>query len=189
MLTTDVIKALSSNSIYIKKNKNSFVHYNLSRIIYLSTGFNCCHDSVFLALDNCVVLWLSSYLLPTNLSCHSFTPVFCLYKSVHVHNKIHFVSFTVFIWEFKCSLILQTISCSLKVQSISHNNSASTKLSVTSQIICLCWSICYLYGLQDLALLCGTNRMANGLNWQLVSFKENAFPLWYYWMHHSSKNF
>lgn len=52
-----------------RKKKKSFVHYKLSRKWYMSAGdgFNCCHDSMSLALDNCVVLWLPPHLLPTNL--------------------------------------------------------------------------------------------------------------------------
>lgn len=80
----------------------------------LSTGQLCC------------AVIASTFITSKSVLCHSFTPVFCLYESVRVHNKMHFISSTAFIWEVKISLILQTIPCSLKVQSISHKISASS---------------------------------------------------------------
>lgn len=140
-------------------------------------GFSCCHDCVLGTGQLCCAVISFTFITNKSVLCHSFTPVFCLYESVHVHNEMHLISLTAFIWEVKFSLILQTTPCSFKVQSISHNNSASIQLSVASQIICLCWSICYLYSFHDLGLLCRAKRMANSLNWQLVSVKENAIPL------------
>lgn len=128
MKTTDVITNLSSNCMYRKKKKNnSFVRYNLSRKLHMSAGdgFSCCHDCVLGTGQLCCAVISFTFITNKSVLCHSFTPVFCLYESVHVHNEMHFISLTAFIWEVKFSLILQTTPCSFKVQSISHNNSAS----------------------------------------------------------------
>lgn len=127
-----------------------------------------------LALDNCIVLWMHHIYNQQICSLSFIYSCSLLYESVHFHNKMYFISLNALILEVKFSLILQTIPCSLKVQFISHNNSALTLLSATSQIICLCWSICYQFSLHDLAILCRANRMANSLNWQPVSYKENV---------------
>lgn len=150
--------------VYKSRNKKEFILYILicpENCMSAGDEYSFYHDCVPLALDNSVLLQLPKFPFITKKSvlCQSFTPTFCLYGSVHAHNEMHFVSLTAFIWEAKFSLILQTVQCSLKV----HNHSALTQLSVTSQIICLCWSICYLHSLHDLALLCSAIRMANSL--------------------------
>lgn len=134
----------------------------------------CYHKNMSLALDNCIVLWMHHIYNQQICSLSFIYSHSLLYESVHFHNKMYFISLNALILEVKFSLILQTIPCSLKVQFISHNNSALTLLSATLQIICLCWSICYQFSLHDLAILCRANRMANSLNCQPVSYKENV---------------